>query len=147
MKNYLLVFIIYLIVKVFVITNYANADVNPCFYNNTDYGYGYNSEGSNEHGQKSFLRFAQESKCNKYQQNIFDNVLINLKTKKLNNYIPGYTCDGSTTFQINCGSGGYGSWNISSNGILCNSNTELKFINTYSNPLYRCGDSPSIKRI
>ena len=64
-------------------------------------------------------------------------VRINLKTKKLNSYIPGYTCDDSTTFQINCGSGGYGSWNISSNGILCNSDTELKFINYYRNPVYR----------
>ena len=29
----------------------------------------------------------------------------------------------------------------------CNSEVEYQFINTYSNPLYRCGDSPSIKRI
>ena len=147
MKNYLLVFIIYLIIKVVVITAPANADVNPCFYNNTDYGHGYNSEGLNKYGQKSILRFSQESECNEYQQNIIDNVLINLKTKKLNNYIPGYTCDNSTTFQVNCGRSGYGSWNISSKGILCNSNTELKFINNYINPVYRCGNSPSIKRI
>ena len=29
----------------------------------------------------------------------------------------------------------------------CNSEVEYQFINTYSNPLYRCGNSPSIKRI
>ena len=29
----------------------------------------------------------------------------------------------------------------------CNSEVEYQFVNTYSNPLYRCGDSPSIKRI
>ena len=62
-------------------------------------------------------------------------------------FIPGYTCNYSTTFQINCGGSGYGSWNISSNDILCNSNTELKCINNYINPVYRCGNSPSIKRI
>jgi len=31
--------------------------------------------------------------------------------------------------------------------LSCNSEVEYQFINTYSNPLYRCGDSPSIKRI
>jgi len=29
----------------------------------------------------------------------------------------------------------------------CSSEVEYQFINTYSNSLYRCGDSPSIKRI
>ena len=29
----------------------------------------------------------------------------------------------------------------------CNSEVEYQFINTYSNPLYRCGDLPSIRRI
>ena len=64
-----------------------------------------------------------------------------------NSFIPGYTCDNSTTFQINCGRSGYGSWNISSNNILCNTEKELKLINNYTNPVYRCGDSPRIKRI
>ena len=31
--------------------------------------------------------------------------------------------------------------------LSCNSEVEYQFINTYSNPLYRCGDSPSIKSI
>ena len=31
--------------------------------------------------------------------------------------------------------------------LSCNSEVEYQFINTYSNPLYRCGNSPSIKRI
>ena len=29
----------------------------------------------------------------------------------------------------------------------CNPKVEYQFVNTYSNPLYRCGDLPSIKRI
>jgi len=82
MKNYLLVFIIYLIIKVIFIAAPANAKMNPCFYNDTDYGYGYNSEGLNKFGQKSILRFAQESECNEYRQNIIDKILINLDTNK-----------------------------------------------------------------
>ena len=31
--------------------------------------------------------------------------------------------------------------------FACNSETKFQLINTYLNPLYRCGDSPSIKRI
>ena len=31
--------------------------------------------------------------------------------------------------------------------FACNSKTEFQLINAYSNPLYRCGNSPSIKRI
>ena len=31
--------------------------------------------------------------------------------------------------------------------LSCNSEVEYQFVNTYSNPLFRCGDSPSIKRI
>ena len=31
--------------------------------------------------------------------------------------------------------------------LSCNSEVEYQFINTYSNPLSRCGNSPSIKRI
>ena len=31
--------------------------------------------------------------------------------------------------------------------FACNSETKFQLINTYSNPLYRCGDSLSIKRI
>ena len=31
--------------------------------------------------------------------------------------------------------------------LSCNSEVEYQFINTYSNPLYRCGNSPSIKKI
>ena len=103
MKPQFLIIAILIILKVIGVASRANADVNPCFNQNTDYGYGYNSEGLNEHGQKSILRFAEESECNEYQKNIIDNVLINLKTKKL--------------------------------------------INNYTNPVYRCGNSPSIKRI
>jgi len=147
MKPQFIIIAILITLKIIGVASRANADVNPCFYNNTDYGYGYNSEGLNEYGQKSILRFAQDLECNEYQQNIIDNVLKNLKIQKLNNYIPGYTCNDTTTFQINCGRSGYGSWNISSNSILCNSDTELKLINNYTNPVYRCGNSPSIKRI
>ena len=31
--------------------------------------------------------------------------------------------------------------------FACNSETEFQLINTYTNPTYRCGDSPSFKRI
>ena len=31
--------------------------------------------------------------------------------------------------------------------LSCNSEVEYQFVNTYSNPLYRCGDTPSIKSI
>ena len=31
--------------------------------------------------------------------------------------------------------------------LSCSSKVEYQFINTYSSPLYRCGDSPSFKRI
>ena len=29
----------------------------------------------------------------------------------------------------------------------CNSEVEYQLVNTYSNPLFRCGDSPSFKRV
>ena len=61
MKSFLIAFIIYLIIKVFLITNHANADINPCFYNkNTDYGFGYDSDGLNQYGQISILKFAED---------------------------------------------------------------------------------------
>ena len=156
MKSFLIAFIIYLIIKVFLITNHANAIVNPsCLYDkNTDYGFGYDSDGLNEYGQMSILKFAEDSYCNGYNRRfIYDNLVLNLGAKKLNNYIPGYTCDKSTTFQINCGPGGYNppssqdSWKVSSNNISCNSELEFRFINNYTNPTYRCGNTPSIKRI
>ena len=31
--------------------------------------------------------------------------------------------------------------------FACNSETEFQLINTYTNPTYRCGDSPNFKRI
>ena len=31
--------------------------------------------------------------------------------------------------------------------FACNSETEFQLINTYTKPTYRCGDSPSFKRI
>ena len=31
--------------------------------------------------------------------------------------------------------------------FTCNYKTEFQLINTYTNPTYRCGDSPSFKRI
>ena len=31
--------------------------------------------------------------------------------------------------------------------FACNSETEFQLINTYTSPTYRCGDSPSFKRI
>ena len=90
---------------------------------------------------------------NFYTNKFINDKLINLDAKKLNNFIPGYTCNKSTTFQINCGPGGYippssqVSWKVITNNISCNSETEFRFINNYTNPTYRCGNKPSIKWI
>jgi cell division protein YceG involved in septum cleavage len=50
------------------------------------------------------------------------------------NYLPGYTCDGSTIFQINCGESYYEINKISSGNLVCNRNNKSNFIAEYSNP-------------
>ena len=77
MKNYLLVFIIYLIIKVIFIAAPANAKMNPCFYNDTDYGYGYNSEGLNKFGQKSIEQNLEMISKLKIKSSKFDTIVKN----------------------------------------------------------------------
>ena len=62
-------------------------------------------------------------------------------------YLPGYTCDSSTTFQINCGESYYEINKDSSGNLVCNRNNQLNFIAEYSNPTYRCGQTPKFKWI
>ena len=63
------------------------------------------------------------------------------------NYLPGYTCDSSTIFQINCGESYYEINKISSSNLVCNRNNQFNFIAEYSNPTYRCGQTPEFKWI
>ena len=63
------------------------------------------------------------------------------------NYLPGYTCDSSTTFQINCGESYYEINKISSNNLACNKDNQFNFIVDYNNPTYRCGQTPKFKWI
>ena len=63
------------------------------------------------------------------------------------NYLPGYTCDSSTIFQINCGESYYEINKISSGNLVCNRNNQFNFIAEYSNPTYRCGQTPKFKWI
>lgn len=63
------------------------------------------------------------------------------------NYLPGYTCDSSTTFQINCGESYYEINKISSNNLVCNKDNQFNFIVDYNNPTYRCGQTPKFKWI
>lgn len=62
-------------------------------------------------------------------------------------YLPGYTCDTSTIFQINCGESYYEINKISSGNLVCNRNNQFNFIAEYSNPTYRCGQTPKFKWI
>ena len=62
-------------------------------------------------------------------------------------YLPGYTCDSSTIFQINCGESYYEINKISSGNLVCNRNNQFNFIAEYSNPTYRCGQTPEFKWI
>ena len=63
------------------------------------------------------------------------------------NYIPGYTCDSSTTFQINCGESYYEVNKVSLNYDACNTEPKFQYINTFNNPTYRCGNTPKFVRI
>ena len=63
------------------------------------------------------------------------------------NYLPGYTCDSSTIFQINCGESYYEINKISSGNLVCNRNNQFNFIAEYSNHTYRCGQTPKFKWI
>lgn len=62
-------------------------------------------------------------------------------------YLPGYTCDSSTIFQINCGESYYEINKISSNNLVCNRNNQSNLIAEYSNPTYRCGKIPKFEWI
>ena len=146
MKPQLMIIVILIILKVIGVANRANADYF-CHYKDKDYGIGYNSDGLNEHGQKSLLRFAQDSECNKKQQKIIKDVIKNFKAKKLNNYLPGYTCHSSTIFQINCGEKYYEANKVSLSYDVCNTEPEFQYINTFNNPTYRCGNTPKFVRI
>ncbi|WP_440919730.1 hypothetical protein [Candidatus Pelagibacter sp.] len=64
-----------------------------------------------------------------------------------NNYLPGYTCDSSTTFQINCGESYYEINKINSTKLVCSRDYQFNFIVDYSNPTYRCGQTPKFKWI
>jgi len=63
------------------------------------------------------------------------------------NYIPGYTCDNSTIFQINCGESYYEANKVSLSYDVCNTEPEFQYINTFNNPTYRCGNTPKFVRI
>jgi hypothetical protein len=63
------------------------------------------------------------------------------------NYIPGYTCDNSTIFQINCGESLYEGNKVSVSFDVCNTEPEFQYINTFNNPTYRCGNTPKFVRI
>mgnify|MGYP006919334844 CR=1 FL=1 len=64
MKSQVIIIAILIMVKVIGVASRANADYF-CNYKDKDYGFGYNSHGFNEHGQKSILKIAQVSQCNK----------------------------------------------------------------------------------
>ena len=68
---------------------------------------------------------------------------------KAENYIPGYTCLGSTEFQINyCGKKNYWAfYKINSNYYACNTEAEFQLIGAFYSPTYRCGNSPKFVRI
>jgi hypothetical protein len=146
MKSQFIIIAILITLKVIGVASRANADYF-CHYKDKDYGISYNSDGFNEHGQKSLLRFAQDSECNKKQQKIIKDVIKNFKAKKLNNYLPGYTCHSSTIFQINCGEKYYEANKVSLSYDVCNTEPEFQYINTFNNPTYRCGQNPKFVRI
>ena len=147
MKHQFIIIAILIILKVIGVASRANAENFMCNYNDRDYGFGYNSEGLNEHGQKSLLRFAQDSECNKKEQKIIKDVIKNFKAKKLNNYLPGYTCDSSTVFQINCGESYYEANKVSLSYSACKTEPKFQYTNTFNNPTYRCGNTSKFVRI
>ena len=54
-------------IKVVGVASHARASFCESKHNNTDtfYGYGYDSDGLNEHGQMSINKMAEDSACNK----------------------------------------------------------------------------------
>jgi hypothetical protein len=64
MKPQFIIIAILIMIKVIGVASRANADYF-CNYKDKDYGFSYDSDGLNEHGQKSLLKFSQDSQCNK----------------------------------------------------------------------------------
>ena len=64
MNSRFIIVAILIMIKVIGVVSHARANF-LCHYKNTDYEYGYDSNGLNEHGQLSILRIAQDSACNK----------------------------------------------------------------------------------
>lgn len=101
MKPQLIIIAILIILKGIGVASRANA-YTPCFNNDRDYGFGYDSDGLNEHGQKSIEKIAQESACNKHMESLIEvskfspvyNLCNNeLEFKLINNYRnPIYRC-------------------------------------------------------
>jgi len=70
MKPQFMIIAILIILKVIGVASRANADYF-CHYKDKDYGFGYNSDGFNEHEQKSILKIAQDSQCNKKMNDFY----------------------------------------------------------------------------
>ena len=70
MKPQFIIIAILIILKVIGVASRANADYF-CNYKDKDYGFGYDSDGFNEKGQKSILKIAQDSQCNKSRNDFF----------------------------------------------------------------------------
>tara|TARA_B100000787_G_C15937375_1_gene183449 strand:- start:281 stop:508 length:228 start_codon:yes stop_codon:yes gene_type:complete len=69
MKPQFIIIAILITLKVIGVASRANAYY--CHYKDKDYGFGYNSDGFNEHGQKSILKIAQDSQCNKKMNDFY----------------------------------------------------------------------------
>ncbi len=71
MKPQLIIIAILIMIKVIGVASRANADSFMCNYSDKDYGFGYDSDGLNEYGQKSILKIAQDSQCNKKMNDFY----------------------------------------------------------------------------
>ena len=67
MNSRFIIIAILILVKVVGVASHARASFCESMHNNTDtfYGYGYDSDGLNEHGQMSIHKMAEVSACNK----------------------------------------------------------------------------------
>ena len=70
MNSRFIIIAILIFIKVIGVASRANADYF-CNYKDKDYGFGYDSDGLNENGQKSLLKIAQDSQCNKRMNDFF----------------------------------------------------------------------------
>ena len=75
MKPQFMIIAILIILKVIGVASRANADYF-CNYKDKDYGFGYDSDGLNEHGRKSILKIFQDYECNKKMDDLYKNLGI-----------------------------------------------------------------------